>query len=91
MDAIDKLSHGCFWEAEQHRIQRNKMPSRAADPMYIVTLIDSRTGSVRHLFVNHEFPIDRFRGDVSGGNPPIDRRWEIRSAQLLDKSVRGVG
>ena len=88
MDAIDRLSHGCFWEAEQHRIQRNKIPSRAPDPMYIVTLVNSETGGIRHLFVNHEFPIDRFRGDVSRCDLPIDLRWEVRSAQLLDKSVR---
>ena len=108
MDALDKLSHRCFWQAEQNRIQRNKFSGHNADPMYLVMLGDSRTGATRRLFLNHEFPVrrvsgwkngwmgsrfgyaDTFRGDVAHCNLPIDQRWEIRSAQLLAKDVRGI-
>ena len=34
---------------------------------------------------------DTFRGDVDRCNLPIEQRWEIRSAQLLTKSARGIG
>lgn len=109
MDALDSLSHRCFWQAEQHRIERNRCPDNAPDPMYIVTLNDLETGALRYLFLNHSFPMrrvqsadkcwmgsmfgyaDTFRGDVALCNLPIEPRWEIRSAQLLDKSVRGIG
>ena len=108
MNPIDKLSHACFWQAEQNRIQRNKFPAHEPDPMYIVTLNDPTTGDTQRLFLNHAFPVrrvqspgkcwmgsmfgyaDTFRGDVSLCNLPIEPRWEIRSAQLLSKSIRGI-
>ena len=109
MDAIDKLSHACFWQSEQNRIAHNKFPASAPDPMYLVILTDPKTGDTRRLFLNHSFPVrrvqspgkcwmgsmfgyaDTFRGDVALCNLPIEQRWEIRSAQLLTKDVRGIG
>ena len=109
MDALDKLSHRCFWQAEQNRIQRNKFSGHNADPMYLVMLGDLKTGDTRRLFLNHAFPVrrvqgpgrclmgskfgfaDTFRGDVAHCNLPIAQRWEIQSAQLLTKDIRGIG
>lgn len=62
MDALDKLSHLCFWQAEQNRVQRNKFPGHNADPMYLVMLGDLKTGDTRRLFLNHGFPVRRVQG-----------------------------
>jgi hypothetical protein len=33
---------------------------------------------------------DTFRGEICRCNLPIERRWKVRSAQLLNKSIRGI-